>query len=42
MGRLGYGSVAAPAVSQAWTVLFTDGPALDPLQAIKPATGGSS
>ena len=42
VGRLGYGSVATPSVSQAWTVLFTDGPALDPEQAIKPATGGSS
>lgn len=33
VGRLGYADVAAPSVSQAWTVLFKDGPTLDPQQA---------
>lgn len=28
LGKLGYGSVAPPAVDQAWTVLFQDGPTL--------------
>ncbi len=29
-GRLGYPNVPTPSVSQAWTVLFKDGPTLDP------------
>jgi hypothetical protein len=37
LGRLGYGDVVPPAVNQAWTVLFTDGPALEIEQAAQPA-----
>lgn len=33
--RLGYGSVSVPAVSQGWTLLFEDGPALSRTQAAR-------
>ena len=41
LGRLGYADVDAPSVSQSWTVLFRDGPALDPQDAAKAAVGPS-